>query len=315
MRSTTKKFRLSLLFLLVGVGAFAQEFARVDAKVKSYPGSYATVDRLASQINADFKSQSERARAAFAWIALNINYDNSPSAPGRRPINFSYKNAADRKVKLAAIENDLATKTLKSGKGVCHGYAMLYKVLSDKLGLESEVVYGTAKATPSDIGKGAAKGNHAWNVVKINGQWKLIDVTWGSGGISGKLGYDDKYFFTSPELFFLNHFPDDKKWLLTGRTESQFASLPLYYDLGYEMISPAAGVISAAGSKMVKFKIKGLKAGDDVVYQYTSGAYSHKVTPKISNGVGEFNIMLDNSARGTLTIFANKRSIAAYKIN
>ena len=303
----------------MGTGAFAQEFARVDAKVKAYPATYATVDRLASQIKSDFKTQTDRARAAFVWIALNIDYDKSPSAPGRKPINYSYKTEAERKVKLASIENDLATKTLRSGKGVCHGYSMLYKVLSEKLGLESEVVYGAGKSTPADIGKVNSKSNHAWNVVKINGQWKLVDVTWGAGGISGTLKnsggrYDDKYFFTTPELFFLNHFPDDKKWLLTSKTESQFASLPLYYDLGYELISPSTGIISKA-SKMIKFKIKGLKAGDDVVYQYTSGAFSHKVTPKITNGVGEFNIMLDNSAKGTLTIFANRKSIAAYKIN
>lgn len=315
METTLFKLRYVLTLFLISLSMAAQDFAQVDAKIKSYPTAFSNVDRLASQISADFKGQNDRARALFTWIALNIDYDNSPSAPGRKPINFSYKNAAERKVKLAAIENDLANKTLRSSKGVCHGYAMLYKVAAEKLGLESEVVYGTAKALPKDIGKAPAKGNHAWNVVKINGNWKLIDVTWGAGGVTGKTKYDDNYFFTSPEMFFLNHFPDDKKWLLTGKSESQFAALPLYYDLDYQLISPAAGVIKSSDSKMVNFKIKGLKASDEVLYQYTTGTSSHKVKPKIVNGVGEFNVMLGDNAGGTLTIFANKKSIAAYKIN
>ncbi|MCW4470135.1 hypothetical protein OGH69_14250 [Flavobacterium sp. MFBS3-15] len=308
---------INLLFISIFSMALAnaQDYAKVDAKVKSYPKTFATTERLASQIAADFTRQDDRARAAYTWIAMNISYDRSTNAPGRKPIRFSAKNEAERRKKLVAIENDLANKTLLSRKGVCHGYSMLYKVVAEKLGLQSQVVYGTAKSVPSDIGKAPAKGNHAWNVVQADGQWKLVDVTWGSGGISGDLGYDDNYFFTSPQQFFLNHFPDDKKWLLTGKSESEFAALPLQYNLDYEIISPTTGILKSNGSKLLQFKIRGLKAGDDVLYQYTSGAFSHKVTPKITGGVGEFTIVLDKSATGTLTIFANRKSVAAYKIN
>ncbi len=308
---------INLLFIIIlsmGV-AHAQDYSKVDGKVKLYAKSFANTDRLAFQIASDFTKQDERARAAYTWIALNIDYDKSPSAPGRKPIHFSAKNEAERRVKLAAIENDLASKTLRSQKGVCHGYAMLYKVLAGKLGLESEVVYGVGKTAPSDIGKFPSKGNHAWNAVKVGGQWKLLDVTWGADGITGGAGYDDKYFFTSPQQFFLNHFPDDKKWLLTGKSGSEFAALPLYYDLGYEFITPSAGTIKSNGSQLIQFKVRGLKAGEEVVYQYSSGAFSTKVTPKITNGVGEFSVLLGKSASGILTIFANRKSIAAYKIN
>lgn len=311
---------INLLFIniiLIFSGGYiqAQDFSKVDAKVRAYPKSFMNVDGLASRINSDFNRQDEKARAAFTWIALNIDYDKSPSAPGRKPIHFSAKNETERRAKLTAIENDLALKTLRSQKGVCHGYAMLYKVLAGKLGLESEVVYGVGKIAVSDIGKLPAKGNHAWNAVKVSGQWKLLDVTWGADGITGGTGFDAGYFFTSPQQFFLNHFPDDKKWLLIGKSGSEFAALPLYYNLGYEFITPSAGVIKSNGSQLIHFKVRGLKAGDDVAYQYTSGAFSHKVTPKIINGVGEFNIVLDKSASGILTIFNNSKSVAAYKIN
>jgi len=321
MKARLLKVKYSLLLLLfMGLGTRAQDFAKVDNIVKAYPKSYTDLDKLAGQINRDFKREDEKARAIYTYIATTVKYDNSPAALGRKPIKYSYKTEAEKKAKVAAIENDLALQTLRTKKGVCHGYAMLYMILAEKTGLESEVVRGNAKALPTDIGKMPTNSNHAWNAVKVNGQWKLIDVTWGAGGINGNAGtfafrFDDNFFFTNPDAFFLNHYPDDKKWLLTNKSATEFASLPLYYDLGYELQSPSAGVISSVNKGLVPFKIKGVKASDTVAYQYTSGAYSHKVTPKITNGVGEFHVLLDNAAKGTLTLFINGKSVGAYKIN
>jgi len=315
----SSRFTYIFLFLISFGFANAQEFAKVDAIAKAYPKSYSNTDKLAAQIKNDFKYESERARALFTWIAHNIKYDTSPAAMGRKPLHYSYRTEAERREKIAAIENELADKTLNSKKGVCHGYAMLYTVVARKMGLQSEVVHGTAKALPEDIGKAPVASNHAWNSVKVNGQWKLLDVTWGAGGITNNsrnfdFRFDDNYFFTGPDVFFLNHFPDDKKWLLTARTESEFASLPLYYDLEYKMISPEQGIIKT-GKSLIPFKIKGITKSDMVTYQYSSGKYSNRVLPKITDGVGEFNLVLDKAVKGTLTIFVNSKSVAAYKIN
>jgi hypothetical protein len=319
MKTISLKLTTLLLLLLSFGFANAQEYEKVDAIAKTYSKSYNDIDKLAAQIKNDFKREDERARALFTWIALNIRYDNSPAAMGRKPLRYSYRTEAERRAKIAAIENDLAQKTLATKKGVCHGYAMLYTIVARKMGMESEVVHGSAKALPSDIGKMPGNSNHAWNAIKVNGQWKLVDVTWGAGGISAGAGtfafrFDDKYFFTNPNVFFLNHFPDDKQWLLTGKNESEFAALPLYYDLGYEMLSPGNGVIKKPTAGTIPFRIKGIKPSDEVVYQFTSGAFSSRVTPKIANGIGEFNVPLDKSAKGTLTIFVNRESVAAYKI-
>lgn len=299
--------------------SYGQDFAKVDKTVKSYPTTYNSVDRLASRINSDFTREDEKARAIFTWIALNIRYDNSTEALGAKPIKYSYSSESERLAKIAQIENDLASRTLRLKKAVCHGYSMLYKILAEKTGLESEVIYGTAKIRPSDIGKQPVKGNHAWNAVKINGDWKLLDVTWGAGGLVGNnksfnFIYDDKYFATHPDVFFLNHYPDDKKWLLTNRAAQEFAALPLYYDLGYQLLSPDFGVVKAKGSGMVPFRIKGIKPTDEVAYQFTAGAFSNKVTPKFNDGVAEFGVLVGSATQGTLTIFVNKVSVAAYKL-
>lgn len=56
---------------------------------------------------------------------------------------------------------------LIDGKAICGGIAEAYMLLLTRVGVECRVIFGNA------YGMG-----HAWNVVKINGQWYHVDVTW-----------------------------------------------------------------------------------------------------------------------------------------
>lgn len=56
---------------------------------------------------------------------------------------------------------------LLGGRCVCAGYASAFKLLADEAGLESIVVTGMLEGTMS----------HAWNKVKIDGKWEVIDAT------------------------------------------------------------------------------------------------------------------------------------------
>lgn len=53
------------------------------------------------------------------------------------------------------------------GQAVCQGYAVSFKLCMDILGIESQVILGN---TP--------EGKHAWNAVKLDGEWYWVDVTW-----------------------------------------------------------------------------------------------------------------------------------------
>lgn len=57
-----------------------------------------------------------------------------------------------------------AYNCLVEGSAVCQGYALAYKYLMNKCGIECEVVSSTAM-------------NHAWNYVKIGSDWYHVDVT------------------------------------------------------------------------------------------------------------------------------------------
>ena len=56
---------------------------------------------------------------------------------------------------------------LLNKKGVCSSYAGAFKLLADEAGLESIVVTGYLEG---DL-------PHAWNKVKIDGQWQIVDST------------------------------------------------------------------------------------------------------------------------------------------
>ncbi len=53
-------------------------------------------------------------------------------------------------------------------KSVCQGYAMAAKYLADELGIFCTVVYGDAGGE-----------NHAWNIMRLDGVYCHVDITWG----------------------------------------------------------------------------------------------------------------------------------------
>lgn len=56
---------------------------------------------------------------------------------------------------------------LVNGKAVCEGYAKAFQYLLQRVGIQSFMVTGTGKG-----------GNHAWNIVRIDGRYYNVDLTW-----------------------------------------------------------------------------------------------------------------------------------------
>ena len=63
-----------------------------------------------------------------------------------------------------------------------------------------------------------AERNHAWNAVHIDGEWRFVDCTWGSGFVASdakfKQQFDEFWFLTDPEIFVYDHFPTHPIWQL-----------------------------------------------------------------------------------------------------
>ena len=55
-------------------------------------------------------------------------------------------------------------------KALCEGYAKAFSYLCNRAGIENMIVYGWTEIY------------HMWNMVKLNGNWYHVDVTWGNPG-------------------------------------------------------------------------------------------------------------------------------------
>ncbi|MBQ9956145.1 MAG: hypothetical protein IJO99_01065 [Ruminococcus sp.] len=85
---------------------------------------------------------------------------------------------------------------LMNGSSHCEGYAKAFDVLAKACGLESIVVTGV-----TDEGE-----NHAWNQVKIHGEWYNCDVTWDDTDTADDLRHT--YFLVEDESFTETHMAD-----------------------------------------------------------------------------------------------------------
>ena len=88
------------------------------------------------------------------------------------------------------------------GIAVCQGYAEAFCVLCYSAGIQAEMVIGTAY-------NGYETSSHAWNIVRIDGNWYQIDVTWDDpitpDGTPVKV-YD--YFLLTEEIMNRDHAPE-----------------------------------------------------------------------------------------------------------
>ena len=141
-------------------------------------------------------NHAESAYFVFRWISENIAYD-------------CYSHGIDYK------EESSYTK----GKAVCGIYSLIFKRMCEALGLETIKIEGYAKGASYIPGE-LLQINHAWNAVKIDSVYYLVDSTWGSGSCRGDKfikTLKEFYFCTKPEVFANSHFPADNKWQLTSK--------------------------------------------------------------------------------------------------
>ena len=89
-------------------------------------------------------SEKEAVKAINSWICKKLSYSESNS--------------------------DAAT-AVKTGKGNCAAYAMLFEGMCTNAGIQNRYHSGFAN-------NGSFVGAHAWNSVCLNGTWYYVDVCW-----------------------------------------------------------------------------------------------------------------------------------------
>lgn len=202
-----KTFLITLLMML-STCCFAQNSMYVTYDKNIDPHKLGMVKAVSSKyewkgitqrITANCRTERQKAHAIYRYLCNNISYDT------------------DYKIYYA-------DECWEKKKGVCNAYSELFYLMAKSIGLEAELVVGM-------------KVNHAWNSVKVDGKWILLDATWGAGYVSGKdftrRKRHDVWWNVDPYWMLFTHYPDDAKWQLTDVTysEQDFDKLPRIHPL------------------------------------------------------------------------------------
>ena len=273
------KSLLTLLILFLPCLVFSQQgtqvmdYSKADsiAMAVKYEGD---IFHLTKQLTNPFRDEVLKARAIFRWITDNIAYDyryfNRTAYKGKEPKTFecSSDDSLDCAIRKNVWEMAYVNHALDSKKAVCEGYSRLFKKMCEIAGIESEVVPGYIRTEDYEIGT-PGELVHAWNMVRLNGNFYLLDATWASGGCSkkenGKLRefhkhFDDYYWLTPADEFARDHYPEDGKWVLVANfTKEKFSANPYYAPEvmhSIKLLAPYTGIIAAKRGDTIRFKLK-----------------------------------------------------------
>lgn len=206
----------ALIFILLPLLALAQS---TDEKLGKAPFQESfDYNLLAHALTDSVTSDSLKVKSIYLWVTRHIDYDV-----------YGWTNAGGSYTDPNEI--------LLHRKAVCLGYSILIDSLCAVAGIPAECVYGYAYSPYYETYDTLYLDNHAWNVVQVDGEWKLMDATWGTGYIKQKkqrgrkLFYrffhipyrtkfkfihkpNMKYYCTDPEVFVLDHLPSTPAWQL-----------------------------------------------------------------------------------------------------
>ena len=137
-----------------------EELNRKDREL--YTRCVEIIDRLITEDMTDY----EKEWAIYSWLISNVTYDWRQNDPAQTAPRASFQ-------PYGAIVGELA---------VCLGYATAFQLFMDMLDVECITVVGAAFSS---------SGDHAWNMVKLNGEWYCVDATWdlGRGGSPSNCSY------------------------------------------------------------------------------------------------------------------------------
>lgn len=99
---------------------------------------------------------------------------------------------------------------------VCAGYAKTVQYLLKALGVDSTYIAGTTVKNPTDS---AEPVRHAWNMVKVNGDYFYLDATWGDV-VSDFPHTCYNYFLMSADEMLQTHVPNDAYEMTSNPGES-----------------------------------------------------------------------------------------------
>ncbi|CAB4382818.1 unnamed protein product [Rhizophagus irregularis] len=201
------------------------DFTIIDEYARETPISETeTIGKLSYYLTSVWDHPLYKLRAIFTWVTDNISYDCESFFSGQ------YRNAANG-----------AKDVLKKRSAVCAGYSELFYELSKAARLDVWKINGNAKGAGYTAGAdiSGSEYGHAWNGVLYEGEYLLIDSTWGAGHLhNGQFikSFNPFYFMCSPMKMIYRHLPTDPKhqYLKPIISSEEFLNLPYFRELCFK---------------------------------------------------------------------------------
>lgn len=181
----------------------------------------AEVVALAQQITEGCTNDLQRASALYRWLTETIRYDVA-----------EWEHIVGGGDDYSHDHDPLSV--LQRGTTVCIGYSWLFNALAQSVGLQANYLIGDVRGyrgTADDAVISAFK--HAWNGVRVEGEWLLLDATWGArqtDETDDAYAARNAYYFATPaNQMIFDHLPESPDWQLLADPvpdEAAFRALP-----------------------------------------------------------------------------------------
>ncbi len=144
----------------------------------------AKINNILKQIIKPGYTEFDKVKAVHDYIILNTAYD--------------WENFKQNKVPEASYT---PYGLFINGVAVCEGYSKTMQLLLEMVGIETHYITGKANS-----------GDHAWNLVKIDGEYYYIDATWNDPvpNRAGEISY--QYFLVPTSVLKKDHVWDEKQF-------------------------------------------------------------------------------------------------------
>jgi hypothetical protein len=166
-------------------------------------------NKVAHLIGDSCKTELEKVYTIYTYIAGSYKYDLNR-------LKLIYKREIKRELYLSEV--------IKKKRGVCGDFSNLFATLCDSLDIGCFRVSGYSRTFSIFHPVKKSYYNHAWNVVRVNGKWYVLDVTFGMQHFTNKrldqerINYD--FLFTDPVKFGTVHLPADPVFQLLNQQRS-----------------------------------------------------------------------------------------------
>lgn len=160
------------------------------------------------EVQPEYQADSQEARSLKGQIEATAEQwiREAPQGDTYEQIKYVYETLIERaEYQENSPENQNIRSVFLEGKTVCMGYAKAAQYLLNKMGIFCTLVTGTVT--------GEKPSSHAWNLVKIGGQYYYMDVTWGNPGYLNPVENDAyisySYLCCNWDTLAPTHVPDD----------------------------------------------------------------------------------------------------------